>query len=86
MAIVPLEERTAAAGITNVSRTVAQAVSPAIAGYAIQALALGAPFVIAGAIKIAYDIILYLGFRNIRPPEEVGRPARAVKEQYAEQS
>lgn len=71
MAIVPPEERTAAAGITNVSRTVAQAASPAIAGYAIQTLALGAPFVIAGAIKIAYDLALYFTFGKLKPPEEM---------------
>jgi len=28
------------------------------------------PFFIAGALKIAYDLVLYLEFRAIRPPEE----------------
>jgi hypothetical protein len=30
----------------------------------------GLPFVIAGSLKIAYDLLLYRGFRAHRPPEE----------------
>ncbi|MER3486036.1 MAG: MFS transporter, partial [Chloroflexota bacterium] len=35
--------------------------------------ALSAPFVVGGALKIAYDIALYLNFRKIRPAEEEER-------------
>ena len=31
----------------------------------------GAPFVIAGGLKIVYDLLLYRGFRATRPPEEL---------------
>src|SRR6266849_1131237 len=59
MAIVADHEREAAATTTNVARTVAQAVTPALTGWVMQAVALAAPFVAGGALKIAYDLLLY---------------------------
>jgi MFS family permease len=70
VAVVREEERTSAAGITNISRNVTQAISPSLTGILIHSLSLSAPFVIGGALKIAYDIALFLNFRNIKPPEE----------------
>jgi MFS family permease len=71
VAVVTEEERTAAAGITNISRNISQAVSPSLIGYILQILpGLSAPFVLGGALKIAYDIALYVNFRKIKPAEE----------------
>jgi MFS family permease len=71
VAVVKDEERTAAAGITNISRNIAQSVSPSLAGYIFQSLSfLSAPFVLCGVMKIAYDVILYLNFRNMKAPGE----------------
>lgn len=70
MAVVSPEHRTAAAGLTTVSRTFAHSLSPFLAGYLVQALSLSAPFIIGGAIKVAYDLALFAMFRSIRPPEE----------------
>ena len=70
MSIVPEIDRTPAAGFTNLSRTVAQSPSPSIAGYAISAFWLGSPLVIAGALKIAYDLSLYKFFHRLKPPQE----------------
>lgn len=70
VAVVDENERTAAAGITNTSRNIAQAVSPSITGVIIQSLWLSAPFVIGGMLKIAYDVGVYFSFRKIKPPEE----------------
>jgi len=71
VAVVNEDERTSAAAFTNISRNVSQAVSPSLAGYILQALpVLSAPFVIGGALKIAYDIAIYLNFRNIKPEQE----------------
>lgn len=68
VAVVHEHERTAAAGITNVSRNISQALSPSLTGYILQVLPLlSAPFVFGGALKIVYDIALYLKFRNIQP-------------------
>jgi len=70
VAVVNENERTVAAGITNTSRNVTQAISPSIAGLVIQSLWLSAPFVIGGLLKIAYDLGIYFNFRKIKPPEE----------------
>jgi MFS family permease len=70
VAIVNEKERTAAAGITNTSRNIAQAVSPSITGMIIQSLWLSAPFVIGGILKIVYDLGLYVSFRKIKPADE----------------
>lgn len=72
VAVVREEERTAAAGITNTSRNVAQAISPSLTGIVIQSLSLSSPFIIGGLLKIAYDIAIYLNFKKIKPPEEKG--------------
>ena len=71
IAVVKEEERTAAAGITNISRNVAQAVSPSLAGYILQSLSfLSTPFILGGVLKIVYDIALYFNFKNIKPSDE----------------
>lgn len=73
MAIVAPEERTAAAGITTMSRAFAQALSPAVAGYSLQYLSLALPFFIGGGLKIAYDLAIFFMFRGLRPADELQR-------------
>lgn len=70
MAIVPPERRTYASGVTSLTRTIGWAVGPSIAGVAMQQVTPAAPLLIGGALKIVYDLLLYSGFRRIRPPEE----------------
>ena len=72
VAVVREDERTTSAGITNISRNVTQAISPSLIGVLINSLSLAAPFVIGGALKVVYDVALYLNFRNVKPPEEKG--------------
>jgi MFS family permease len=65
VAAVKEDERTAAAGITNISRNISQAISPSIAGSILQSVSLlSAPFLLGGSIKILYDIALYLQFKR----------------------
>jgi MFS family permease len=72
VSVVKDEERTAATGMTNISRNISQALSPSLAGYIIQSLSLYfAPFLIGGVLKVIYDIALYFSFRNIKPQQEV---------------
>ena len=75
MSIVLPEERPAAASITAVPRSLAAAVSPFIAGYLLGVSTFGWPLAAAGAIKIAYDLMLLTMFRKVRPPEEEPRAA-----------
>ena len=71
VAVVKEDERTAAAGITNLSRNISQAVSPSLTGYILQSLpGLSGPFFLGGLLKIVYDVALYLNFKNIKPAEE----------------
>lgn len=71
MAIVRPEERSAAAGITGVARTTGAALAPVFVGFLFAHRALvNLPFIIAGVLKIAYDLLLYRAFVRIRPPEE----------------
>ena len=70
VAVVSEEERTTAAGITNISRNITQAISPSLTGIIIYTFTLSAPFIIGGVLKIAYDIALYGNFRKIKPSEE----------------
>jgi len=60
MAVVRPEERSAAAGITAVARSVGASVSPLLATVCIgQAGLLSVPFLLAGGLKIVYDLLLY---------------------------
>ncbi len=70
MAIVKPEERTATGSLINTPRTIAQALSPTLSGYFIQAMAYADPFVIGGSLKILYDTLIFFTFRKIKPPEE----------------
>jgi predicted MFS family arabinose efflux permease len=70
MAVVAPKERTVASGVTNLVRLGGWAAGPVLAGWAMERLSLGAPLIAGAAIKIAYDLLLWLSFRRIRPPEE----------------
>ena len=71
MAVVRPEERSAAAGITGVARSVGAALAPLLTGPLLASPALmGAPFVLAGGVKIVYDFLIWRSFRALRPPEE----------------
>ncbi len=71
MAVVAPDERSAAAGVTGIARTVGSSLAPLAAGplFAVPALA-GVPFLVAGGLKIVYDLLLWRDFRKLRPPEE----------------
>lgn len=70
MAVVTPHERAAAASITAVPRSLAAALSPALAGGLFSLGLLSWPLIICGVLKILYDLLLLWGFRHIRPPEE----------------
>jgi predicted MFS family arabinose efflux permease len=72
MAVVRPEERTFASGVTHLVRLAAWAVAPAFAGLLMRGSSLAAPLIVGAAMKIAYDVLLYLAFRRQRPPEERG--------------
>ena len=69
MAVVEDHEREAAATTTTLWRTVAQAVSPTVTGWVMASVALAAPFVLGGGLKIVYDLILWATFKDVKPRE-----------------
>ena len=71
MAVVAPDERAAASGITGVARTTGAALSPMFAGlFFAHPRLIDVPFYLAGAVKIAYDLLLYRAFRKVKPPED----------------
>lgn len=70
MAVVTPAERPAAASVTSVPRSLASAASPLLAGHMLALSSVGWPLVVAGALKIVYDLALLFLFRHVRPPEE----------------
>jgi MFS family permease len=71
MAVVTPDERSAAAGITGVARTLGASISPLFAGLLFARPSLiNVPFMLAGTLKIVYDLLLYREFSAVRPPEE----------------
>jgi MFS family permease len=80
VAMVDPRERTAAAAFTNTARYVTRPFGALSAGVLMERVALGSPFVVAGALKIAYDVWLFLTFRKVPLPKEgaAAPPAEAV--------
>ncbi len=65
MQVVPPGERSAAAGVTGVARTLGASMAPILALPLLATSAtLAAPFFVAGGLKIAYDLLLYRNCRS----------------------
>ena len=75
MAVVDPDERSAAAGVTGIARTTGAALSPLLAGPLLAVPGLAAvPFLLAGALKIVYDLALWAAFRAHPAPEDPKAP------------
>jgi predicted MFS family arabinose efflux permease len=71
MAVVQPDERSAAAGVTGIARTIGAAISPSFSSVLVATAATAAlPFYLAGGLKIVYDLLIYRDFRKVRPEEE----------------
>jgi MFS family permease len=70
MAVVTPPERTAAASVTAVPRSLASSISPLFAGILLTLPFSGLPLIVCGSLKIIYDVALLFSFSHIRPPEE----------------
>ena len=71
MAVVTPEERSAAAGITGVARTLGASISPLFAGLLFaRPSMINVPFMLAGTLKMTYDLLLYREFSAVQPPDE----------------
>jgi len=68
MAVVPPEERAAAAGVTNVPRSLATALAPLLAGALLARSSFGWPLLVAGTLKIIYDLLLLARYARTDEP------------------
>jgi MFS family permease len=66
MAVVSPEERSAAAGITGIARTIGASISPLLTGFMLGAGWVTLPFFLAGGLKILYDLSLYQSFKSLK--------------------
>ncbi len=73
MAVVDPDERAAAAGILSVARNAGAAIAPVFTGAVLATPSLGLPFLLAGGLKIVYDLWIFTVFRRVKPPEEDDR-------------
>lgn len=82
MALVEPEERTAAASVTSLARSVGSSTSPVVSGLLLQGplLVLGLPFILAGALKAGYDLTLWSIFRHVQLAEEEGHFSEAQEQ------
>jgi sugar phosphate permease len=72
MAVVSADERSAAAGITGIARSIGASLSPVLAGTLMSISPLfSTPFFLAGGLKVLYDLLLYRNFKSVRPQEEL---------------
>jgi MFS family permease len=71
MAVVDPDERAASAGILSVARNGGAALAPLFTGAVLAIPSLGLPFLLAGGLKIIYDLWIFAVFRKVKPPEEL---------------
>jgi MFS family permease len=70
MAVVAPDERSAAAGVVGIARSIGAAISPGVAGAFLSSPTLfGAPFFVAGGLKVVYDLLLYRSFARREGPK-----------------
>jgi MFS family permease len=70
MAVVDDDERAAAAGVLSVARNTGAAIAPLFTGAILANPAIGLPFLLAGGLKVIYDLWIFAVFRKVKPPEE----------------
>ena len=71
MAVVRPDERSAAAGVTAVARSVGASISPLVATIFVGSAGwMSVPFFLAGGLKIVYDLLLYRAFSGSQSRDE----------------
>ena len=70
MGVIRSRRKASAAGVVSVVTRLTSAAAPLVSGYVIQYVSLDAPFTLAAVFQFASAALLYLLFKDIRPPEE----------------
>jgi MFS family permease len=71
--VVDADERSAAGGITSIVRSIGLSLSPLLAGYLLadpsNQVLFAMPFILGGALKCIYDVLLWISFQTTTPVE-----------------
>ena len=70
MGVVPNEERGRVGALANLPAQATSALSPTLAGYLFDHIALALPFEIGAVLQGANAALFFIFFRHIQPPEE----------------
>lgn len=73
MGVIKSKRRASAAGVVTVVSRVTSAGAPSITGYVLEFVSMSLPFHIAASFQLASASMMYLLFKDIKPPEEEAR-------------
>ena len=71
MGVIPPAERSSAAGMASFPAQVGSSISPYVAGYLMQQVALELPLELAALLQAINAALYYFFFRAVQPPEEI---------------
>jgi MFS family permease len=84
--VVHPDERSAANGVTNVVRSVGAASGPVLAGFLfMNKNTSNYPWIIAGVLKIIYDILLLYNMQAVKPDVEIEKVSKVESEEEDEE-
>lgn len=66
MMVIPKAERNRASAVTHSARMYSQSFSPVLSGVLMQTVSAGVPFIFGGSLKIAYDLLIFKGFKDVK--------------------
>lgn len=71
MGVIPPADRSSAAGMASFPAQVGSSISPYLAGYLMQEVALELPLILAALLQAVNAVLYHFFFRAVRPPEEI---------------
>jgi MFS family permease len=74
MAVLRPEERASTAGVVQLSSTATGSLAPTLGGYLLQEVSTTLPLFISAAFFTVSNLLFYVFFGRIKPPEETRRP------------
>lgn len=83
MGVVPPEERGRIGGLSNLPSQVTSALSPTLAGFLFDHVALALPFDIGALLQGVNTVLFFLFFRKVLPPEEQAITEKPMQEEVS---
>ncbi|RLG44413.1 MAG: hypothetical protein DRN92_08070, partial [Thermoproteota archaeon] len=70
MGVIKRSKRASAAGASSTVRMISATVAPTISGYLFQYVSIMFPFFVGASFQLASAVLLWLFFKDLKPPEE----------------